>query len=594
MARKNLDDFLSEFGNPGRCQLLYSLIIIFIMMQWAMLQGFNIVMTYIPEHRCKYPSLLQSDNFTILNTSKCTVSRSNFMTNVDEVINCPNGWNYTTLKGEIYPSNEFNLVCHRQHLFRFALTIPYVGVMIGGLLFGYLSDKFLPESVTWLMSQSKLNETERVLTKFSKYNNISISPTIRQDIEEQIQDMQHRYSGSSSFDNTKKLFSNGTLRKIMFSSMYLMFINATVNNGLSFSLSALKGNVYNNYLINAGIQIFIMAIFLALFTKFGRVKILIALFFSSGVLCAVGFNILYYTPDLDVLQNIGIYMAFVSRNLAYACTSMISTYISELLPTFLRSSGLGISFTIYRLGSTVTPEILYRLNHIWQPLPQTLYGIWQMVAVAVLCILPETFNRFTNYLVIGGLSFSISALEGSVYTNYLINSILQIFILAIGLALFNRFGRIRIFIILFASSGLLCAGGYILIFYSKNWYQWIQLLALFMALVSRNITSAIAGMLSTYAAELLPTFLRSTGLGVYSTASRFGSILTPQILYTLNHVWEPLPQTLYGALMLIAVIVIWFLPETFSRSMPHSLADVDKIREKSQDEEKTPLLRETK
>uniref|UniRef100_T1IYP3 Major facilitator superfamily (MFS) profile domain-containing protein n=1 Tax=Strigamia maritima TaxID=126957 RepID=T1IYP3_STRMM len=118
--------------------------------------------------------------------------------------------------------------------------------------------------------------------------------------------------------------------------------------------------------------------------------------------------------------------------------------------------------------------------------------------------------------------------------------------------------------------------------------------ALFMALLSRNLTTAIANMLNTYASELLPTFLRSTGLGVYSTASRLGSTLTPQVLYTLNNVWKPLPQTLYGALMLIAVAVLWFLPETFNRSLPQSLEDVDKMREKSRYEEKTPLLKEKK
>uniref|UniRef100_T1JLL0 Major facilitator superfamily (MFS) profile domain-containing protein n=1 Tax=Strigamia maritima TaxID=126957 RepID=T1JLL0_STRMM len=115
-----------------------------------------------------------------------------------------------------------------------------------------------------------------------------------------------------------------------------------------------------------------------------------------------------------------------------------------------------------------------------------------------------------------------------------------------------------------------------------------------MALISRNLTTATAGMLPIYASELFPTFLRSTGIGICSTASRLGSTLTPQSLYTLNHIWEPLPETLYGVLMLIAVALILFLPETFNRSMPRTLDDIDKMVEKSRDEETTPLLIENK
>uniref|UniRef100_T1IYP1 Uncharacterized protein n=1 Tax=Strigamia maritima TaxID=126957 RepID=T1IYP1_STRMM len=50
------------------------------------------------------------------------------------LIACPNGFEYETIKSEIYPSNEFNLVCDREYLFRLSLTLPYVGVMIGGMI----------------------------------------------------------------------------------------------------------------------------------------------------------------------------------------------------------------------------------------------------------------------------------------------------------------------------------------------------------------------------------------------------------------------------------------------------------------------------
>uniref|UniRef100_T1JK37 Major facilitator superfamily (MFS) profile domain-containing protein n=1 Tax=Strigamia maritima TaxID=126957 RepID=T1JK37_STRMM len=452
MARKNLDDFLTEFGNPGRCQLLCSLIVLVVLMQWTMVQQFNIIASYVPDHHCTLPSenwnWTRNESIPKHNSCQMYANPSNHS---EGLIACPNGFEYETIKSEIYPSNEFNLVCDREYLFRLSLTLPYVGVMIGGMIFGHLSDKygrkkilncllpllsvvsigssyspdlitlistrfllgfiaqgvqtvcltyifelfrrqmrtvmsfimgmiaaillpvqsfmragklfnsfkeFLPESVTWLISEGKVEMSEKILTKFAKFNRIPISPTLREDLEEhklEIQKQKCLKSKSQGWKNLKLIFCNSSLRKVMLIIIFMMF---------------------------------------------GRVRILVILIITSGLMTVGAYLVMYYYKDgLESIQTMAIYMALISRNIVAAITTNMITYSSELLPTILRATGLGIGITASRLGSTVSPMILYTLDHIWKPLPHTLYGALSLMSALAIVFLPETFSKHMPHTV---------------------------------------------------------------------------------------------------------------------------------------------------------------------------------------------------
>uniref|UniRef100_T1IYP0 Major facilitator superfamily (MFS) profile domain-containing protein n=1 Tax=Strigamia maritima TaxID=126957 RepID=T1IYP0_STRMM len=130
----------------------------------------------------------------------------------------------------------------------------------------------------------------------------------------------------------------------------------------------------------------------------------------------------------------------------------------------------------------------------------------------------------------------------------------------------QKFGRVRILVILIITSGLMTVGAYLVMYYYKDGLESIQTMAIYMALISRNIVAAITTNMITYSSELLPTILRII----------FGN----HYLYTL-----------YGALSLMSALAIVFLPETFSKHMPHTVEDVERLMNKNVPDEEKQLLR---
>jgi len=150
---------------------------------------------------------------------------------------------------------------------------------------------------------------------------------------------------------------------------------------------------------------------------------------------------------------------------------------------------------------------------------------------------------------------------------------------------------VRILFIQLSLSGIFGASGYILRYYATA--NDLQTVATYLALVARNLVNASSFMMMTYVSELLPTFLRSTGVGIGYFASRFGNAVSPQILFTLDHIWQPLPHVVYGGLLITSSIIVCFLPETFSRVLPQTIEDVENLKKSTKTRspnEKSPLL----
>ncbi|XP_070559524.1 organic cation transporter protein-like [Ptychodera flava] len=73
-----------------------------------------------------------------------------------------------------------------------------------------------------------------------------------------------------------------------------------------------------------------------------------------------------------------------------------------------------------------------------------------------------------------------------------------------------------------------------------------------------------------YAAELFPTVVRSLGVSMTSVCGMLGSILAPQILLA-RKLWSPLPQVIFGAMPILAGLLILLLPETRGKKLPETI-----------------------
>ncbi|KAF2361374.1 Major facilitator superfamily [Trinorchestia longiramus] len=100
-------------------------------------------------------------------------------------------------------------------------------------------------------------------------------------------------------------------------------------------------------------------------------------------------------------------------------------------------------------------------------------------------------------------------------------------------------------------------------------------LVITLSMIGKLCISMAFQIIYVYAMELLPTEIRSTGLGSIVFVSRFGAIITPFIIDTLGTLVPWAPAMLFSCLSLIAGPICLKLPETRGEAMLDTLEEID-------------------
>ncbi|XP_039228741.1 organic cation transporter protein isoform X4 [Drosophila yakuba] len=173
-----------------------------------------------------------------------------------------------------------------------------------------------------------------------------------------------------------------------------------------------------------------------------------------------------------------------------------------------------------------------------------------------------------NAIVYYGLSLNATSLSGNKYLNFALVCLVEIPGYSLAWLFLRRFGR-RMAL---SGSLLLCsitcvASGFVTL--GANW------LVVTLFLVGKlGITSSFA-VIYTFTAEMMPTVIRSGGVGVMSTFARFGAMLAPFVPLLASY-YDPLPLLLFGSLSLVAGLLSLLLPETFNRKLPDTASNLPK------------------
>uniref|UniRef100_A0A1A7XNR9 Major facilitator superfamily (MFS) profile domain-containing protein n=1 Tax=Iconisemion striatum TaxID=60296 RepID=A0A1A7XNR9_9TELE len=95
-----------------------------------------------------------------------------------------------------------------------------------------------------------------------------------------------------------------------------------------------------------------------------------------------------------------------------------------------------------------------------------------------------------------------------------------------------------------------------------------------LAMVGKFGITASFAVIYVYTAEIFPTVVRQTGLGVSSMFARVGGVLAPIINMLHNHS-PATPLIIFGASPLLGAVLALALPETADRPLPDTLEDVE-------------------
>ncbi|XP_060949301.1 solute carrier family 22 member 13 [Limanda limanda] len=173
---------------------------------------------------------------------------------------------------------------------------------------------------------------------------------------------------------------------------------------------------------------------------------------------------------------------------------------------------------------------------------------------------------FVNVLVYYGLSLGVSRLGTDLYLNQFMFGLVEVPARTLVLLVLPYSRRITQSCFL-AIGGLACLLMLVVPADQPNVLNGLAMLGKF------GITASFA-VIYVYTAEIFPTVIRQTGIGVSCMFARVGGVLAPII--NMLHSHNPtLPLVIFGISPLLGAILALALPETADRPLPDTVADTE-------------------
>ncbi|KAM9737184.1 solute carrier family 22 member 13-like [Menidia menidia] len=190
---------------------------------------------------------------------------------------------------------------------------------------------------------------------------------------------------------------------------------------------------------------------------------------------------------------------------------------------------------------------------------------------------------FVNVLVYYGLSLGVSRLGSDLYLTQFVFGLVEIPARSLVLLLLPFSRRLSLSAFL-AVGGVACLLMLAIPADLPNAQTALAMIGKF------GITASFA-VIYVYTAEIFPTVVRQTGIGVSSMFARMGGVLAPVI--NMLHGHSPAtPLIIFGAAPLLGAVLALALPETADRPLPDTLEDAEGWDLRSEPTGESPETRE--
>ncbi|XP_023560977.1 putative solute carrier family 22 member 31 [Octodon degus] len=246
-----------------------------------------------------------------------------------------------------------------------------------------------------------------------------------------------------------------------------------------------------------------------------------------------------------------------------------SSLATGKMPTCDRRAGLEKPYVTYVPVPTTTELAELAIGTTWP---------WYHSALGLL----HTHVTWRNVLILGISSLvgggiqasflrSLALHETSFYLPYFLEASLEAVAIICLLVTADRWGRRLVLLLGTLVTGL---ASLLLLAGTQQLPGWVTLPLSVLGLLASQTTSVLS---SLFAAEVCPTVMRGTGLGLVLGAGSLGRAATPLTEMAGQHGFF-LQHTVFASLAILALLCILLLPETCSRALPVSLEDADHLR----------------
>ncbi len=257
---------------------------------------------------------------------------------------------------------------------------------VPGILTFLLTAFFLEESPRYLLAFQKIDEAFKLINRIIKKNNLSDRHFLTQNEKDDLRkwsEKQGTFQNKSSFANPIELFREGRAR-ITPLLWIIWFVLSLIYYGNIFILPTVLRNMNLENSSNNSSEFF--DVFLSVLSELpasvityytieirclGRKNSLVLTFFLTSISCFVAFA-----------ERGSVFMVFATAarfflNMAFLVIYPLTT---EVYPTTIRATGLGIASSFSRIGGMVMPWISIASLRIGITGPFLIYGILSFVA----------------------------------------------------------------------------------------------------------------------------------------------------------------------------------------------------------------------
>ncbi|CAH2256568.1 solute carrier family 22 member 7 [Pelobates cultripes] len=400
----SFDDLLLEAGGFGRFQVLTLMILC--IPRLILPQNFllHIFISSVPSHHCAiFPNelmgnLTKEDLLLVYIPrevdgaySSCKMysqpqlhllhNNSEVTANKSSLKSCDQGWEYDHSTFISTTATQWDLICERKWLNSALATFFFIGVTMGAICIGYLSDRWLPESARWLLANGKVEKAEAELARCAVVNGQIYE---KSSMNKRIQTLlEHRPpSGSPSYID---LFRTPALRKLSLCLALIWFGVASSYYGISLNITGFGLSMYLTHCLYGLIEFPAKLGIYVLMNWLGRrwTQVLVLM----GTAVCIGANMIIPMAFGSLRSAV----AIIGKGFSEASFTSIILYTAEIYPTIIRQNGIGYASFVGRLGVSVAPMIML-LEDVWLILPQTLFCCLAVTGGLVANLLPETQN----------------------------------------------------------------------------------------------------------------------------------------------------------------------------------------------------------
>ncbi|XP_018565498.1 organic cation transporter protein [Anoplophora glabripennis] len=171
---------------------------------------------------------------------------------------------------------------------------------------------------------------------------------------------------------------------------------------------------------------------------------------------------------------------------------------------------------------------------------------------------------FANSLVYYGLSLSTGSLEGNPYVTLFLMGLVELPSYVVTVYLMDRLGRRSLTAFEMIAGGICCIIAANLAMGSITSTSFV--------FIGKFLIAGSFAIIYNYSAELFPTVIRNSAMGLGAMCARTSGALTP--LITLLDSFDPkMPAIIFAVIALISGFFVMFLPETLHKSMPQTVQD---------------------